>query len=1833
MLKNTGFTALLAGLALSACTCGPAKPPLPQERVDSSFAFGNDAFSFANFGGRGRGAALNPALVERLHGKTDICEPSSSQCRLTPLAKEYMRAVNDAMEGGRCEGFAVLSALMSSGSVDVAEFGANRARDLVLDDNRELGAEIAYWFSTQFLGDVVQGSTQPLSGEDAVRLLAQVYDSGEATPYRIGIARVDEAGFLTGGHAILATAVGPGDDEGTYFIYVYDNNLPDAEKKIVVDVDAGTWEYVASTNPNDPAALYRGTPENGNVLFVAQVPPREGQHPCAFCDSEAELQQVFGSAGAVVVIEDDDGARTGELDGRIVDEIDGSRTVPLVSGNNDERAGTLTVLPRRDVTITATQGQQGAPAEIRLFAPNLMVTASNLTFGADGTDNNVVQTDAEGGTVSFAPGDGGEGTSLTVGSTSEDGTQTVTSVTVPAGEQVGSVGINTGEDGNPTIEVEAEDDTAVEVGVDRSGPEGTDSYAGSVDVPPGGSATLLVDEWVENGGELGAEVDEDGDGTPDQTVVVDETEPLVPPAAPTGLVATAQGADRIALSWTDNATDELAYEVERDDGDGFARIAVLASGATSFVDSGLATQTTYSYRVRATGAEVVSDFSNVATATTAAITLFSIGGDVTGLRGFVVLVNRGTGETINVDADGAFTFATTQRAGETFDVAVVQNPRGQRCDVASGLGVVAGDVATVDVRCVDVFFIGGEVVGLRSGGLILENNAVDALAIDENGVFTFASPVANGDGYDVTVRRQPPGHECVVEGGDGIVNGPIDGILVLCTPIDIGTYTVSVAVSGLGDPPASGLVLQNNGGDDLPINGDGLSVFATPVAIGTGYAVSVLTQPADATCVVQAGAGSSDVDVFVEVVCTRGFRVGGTATGIKPGNIVTLVIEDRVTVDVASDGPFTFPGLFPTGTLVSSVSIINEPFDQRCSLGLTTPTVTDADVLGIGLLCVDTFTVGGTLVAPSFAQVAISNAAGNDVVFPSPNETGFVFVRRFEAGETFAVQASGTSVNCEVQNATGTVSADVIDIVVTCAFTPMSLELTNPAPLPDVLPADVELAGVEFDAVLSEPFAGIYGAPSRAEVRDANGEVAATGTWALRDGTQGVRITLPSLALGTAREIGLQGNVGFGPSEFTDDCPAGQVPIGFHVEINQFGGWVDGLSIVCGTIVVDPVTLAVTIGSGTTLGLRGSTTGIEAEPRCPANTMLVAFSGNAGAFVDRVDMQCAGLTATGTLQNLSVTVDTPVAGDGFGGTGGNPFGTTSCAAGEVARGLTLQTDNTSVTALGLRCSVVAPASVLLTAGNHEVTLLSNFALNTEAPADRVFARASQPLRVLPRGLTAIEPGTIQQGELTVLLGQGVAVFGDAIVMFRQGIPEALFRGLLRPEFCPGPTPAGCILQQAPFTAEFESAGVYDVCVVPGVDPDNIFGTLPQSCPPGSPTLTIRERPGTTDQAFFSQNLARQQETNERPGAVGFDASGNIYVAGLSAGEAMVAKLLPDGTPDASYGAVGFALAGLVTAVEAPGCLVVDADGTVTIATALNGTDGNANPAEIHVVRFTPGGALDANYGSATGTFINDENPFAEQYVVQGCKVMSTGQLVIGASFFSTGAGNTFQSMWRVANDGTFGGDSNVLNDPSFTNEQAFALVPGPGDTALLVGRLDTTASFLRIDNGAGMFVGNGWTSLALDASPTATSALSDAIVLGDGSFVAVGVTLDGGNETPRAVLVDANDAVVTNTTFFAGDGAQGAYRIASELAGRFVVTSATGVSGPTLVRLLATLSTDNNWGTGGVVTLPELQEARAIAVDGAGRTVVAGTSGADFNFDGLLDGAVTRVVRVIPGGP
>jgi hypothetical protein len=91
----------------------------------------------------------------------------------------------------------------------------------------------------------------------------------------------------------------------------------------------------------------------------------------------------------------------------------------------------------------------------------------------------------------------------------------------------------------------------------------------------------------------------------------------VAPAAPTGLTATPVSTTEIRLDWTDKATDETGYKVERRELTGdFEEIVSLPANTTTALVDGLAPATGYAFRVRAVNAGGASAYSNEAAAST-----------------------------------------------------------------------------------------------------------------------------------------------------------------------------------------------------------------------------------------------------------------------------------------------------------------------------------------------------------------------------------------------------------------------------------------------------------------------------------------------------------------------------------------------------------------------------------------------------------------------------------------------------------------------------------------------------------------------------------------------------------------------------------------------------------------------------------------------------------------------------------------------------------------------------------------------------------------------------------------------------------------------------------------------------------------------------------------------------------------------------------------------------------------------------------------------------------------------------------------------------------------
>jgi N-acetylneuraminic acid mutarotase len=445
---------------------------------------------------------------------------------------------------------------------------------------------------------------------------------------------------------------------------------------------------------------------------------------------------------------------------------------------------------------------------------------------------------------------------------------------------------------------------------------------------------------------------------------------------------------------------------------------------------------------------VVSNGSGIATANVANVqvactnTTYTIGGAVSGLAGSGLTLLDNGGNTMPINANGSFTFTTPVASGAAYAVTVGAQPSSpaQNCIVSNGSGTATANVTGVQVTCSTVAYtIGGTVSGLTGSGLVLQDNGGDNLAVTANGAFTFATKIPSGSAYSVTVHVQPssPSETCVVTSGSGTVaTSNVTNVALACTT---NTYAIGGTVSGLS---GAGLVLEDNGGDNLSITGNGSFTFTTKIASGNGYAVTVHTQPSSPAqnCTIANGSGTASANVTnVTVTCTTAtstYTVGGTLTGLSGSG---LVLEDNggdnLTVTAGSTS-FTFATKISTGSNYA-VTVFSQPSNpaQTCTVTNGSGTVSGGNITNISIACATAkFSLSGTIDGLTTSGLVLTDTTDN--LSAAANSTTFTFPTSLAEGTSYtvAVVTQPTGLNCTVTNGTGTMPAsDVTSVQVTCA--------------------------------------------------------------------------------------------------------------------------------------------------------------------------------------------------------------------------------------------------------------------------------------------------------------------------------------------------------------------------------------------------------------------------------------------------------------------------------------------------------------------------------------------------------------------------------------------------------------------------------------------------------------------------------------------------------------------------------------------------------------------------------------------------------------------------------
>jgi hypothetical protein len=332
------------------------------------------------------------------------------------------------------------------------------------------------------------------------------------------------------------------------------------------------------------------------------------------------------------------------------------------------------------------------------------------------------------------------------------------------------------------------------------------------------------------------------------------------------------------------------------------------------------------------------------------------------------------------------------------------------------------------------FVIAGEVKGLAGKGLVLQDVGTDDLTIEQSGPFEFTTRLPRGALYNVTVSTQPsePSQTCTVANAAGVVNDDVRNVAVDCK-------TAAFAVGGtvIGNL-GTGLVLANNGGDDLLVNALGAFAFNTKIESGKPYAVTVKTQPTGGgPCTVSGGTGTVGVtDVTSAVVnCTPNtYTVGGTVSGLIGSVVVQLNGGNDRTL--TANGSFAFPNALNNNASYAVTVKTNPgypPRAQECVVGAGTGNVPNADVTNVTITCTTrTFSVGGSVTNLN-GTVQLTNNGGDQIDVKASGP--FTFPTNIASGNTYAVavKKQPDKQTCSIANGNGTVKdANVTNVSVSC---------------------------------------------------------------------------------------------------------------------------------------------------------------------------------------------------------------------------------------------------------------------------------------------------------------------------------------------------------------------------------------------------------------------------------------------------------------------------------------------------------------------------------------------------------------------------------------------------------------------------------------------------------------------------------------------------------------------------------------------------------------------------------------------------------------------------------
>jgi hypothetical protein len=409
-------------------------------------------------------------------------------------------------------------------------------------------------------------------------------------------------------------------------------------------------------------------------------------------------------------------------------------------------------------------------------------------------------------------------------------------------------------------------------------------------------------------------------------------------------------------------------------------------------------------------------------------------------------------------------------AGAKFNAYVASYPSNDSCMVVSPVPGVNNTV-TIGVYCTpNAATISGTVTGLQTGNqLDIQDNGGDDYTVvgspNPNGEqFTFATSIAIGSSYAVTVHSQNPGSQnCPVTNGSGVASaGAADsppGVTNIVIACGANEYNLSATVSGLA--PGESLTLSDanymTDNQTLSISANGPQNFNLLYDSASMYDIIVVNQPPFETCTVPNGTGLIETaPANVTVTCVpQLYPVGVEVSGLPQGDSLTVLDNGSDSLTIASNATVNFNTELPAGSTYNVTLVPPQPSGENCSLTGSSGNVGPTTKVGVKCTAAGPnaqYNIGVTVTGllPGQTLMLQNNGADTLTVQGSNSPVTMNFATPVGGStENYAIsiltQPSGEG--CSVGEGSGTVSTSDVTIAVTCSTQISGIEVmpANPS--------------------------------------------------------------------------------------------------------------------------------------------------------------------------------------------------------------------------------------------------------------------------------------------------------------------------------------------------------------------------------------------------------------------------------------------------------------------------------------------------------------------------------------------------------------------------------------------------------------------------------------------------------------------------------------------------------------------------------------------------------------------------------------------------------------------